>query len=214
MFYAPYDRVLAACEQANIKAACAKWLSVTGESLNTLEAIAVNRVMLAWNDTAAALDARDDTTALSGWLHVTVFNALSEHSRFLHGQGNKRVEQFPEYDEYASVFPLETLWQDKDEQRAQLSALLAKNFTGTAQVSLPAILDIVHAIIEKYVHCFSRREWEHIHQLATAYHPNERIVRELKRLCVQAFKEQKISDASLQALHNVYEKESLYGKKN
>lgn len=206
MFYAPYDRVLAACEKANIKAACAKWLPVTGESLKTLEAIAVNRVMLAWNDKAAQLTERGDDNALSAWLHVTVFNALSEHSRFLHD--SHHLEQLPE-DEHVHVWPVDALGVDKDEQRRELAGVLARYFT-ESEVSLPAVLDIVHMIIEKYVHCFSRREWNHIHRLATSYHPNEHIVRELKRLCVSAVKNQKVSEDSLQALHSVYMQEASH----
>lgn len=208
-FYAPYNQVVEACQQVGLKAVGAKWMSVTGESINTLEAIALNRIMLAWNDTSADLHARNDLSGLSGWIHVTAFNALSEHSRFL--KGNMSVDQMPEDDTYDTLFPLNLLLEEKDRDRAELVAVLSKTFPAFAgHDSLQSVLNILHRIIVKYTAMFSRKEWNHINRLATSYHPNKRIVRELKRLCVSAVKNQKVSEDSLQALHSVYMQEASH----
>lgn len=206
-FYAPYNQVVEACQQVGLKAACAKWMGVTGESINTLEAIALNRIMLAWNDTSANLHARNDLSGLSGWIHVTAFNALSEHSRFL--KGSMSVDQMPEDDTYDTLFSLNLLLEEKDRDRAELVAVLSKTFPAFAgHDSLQSVLNILHRIIVKYTGLFSRKEWDHINRLATSYHPNKRIVEEVKNVCVHAFRTQNINKTMLKNLHAVYLQET------
>ena len=60
----------------------------------------------------------------------------------------------------------------------------------------------------KYTTMFSRKEWNHINRLATSYHPNKRIVEEVKNVCVHAFRTQNINKDMLKNLHAVYLQET------
>lgn len=192
-------RIQAVCQKVNVHALCMKWVDSTGETVTTLETIAFNRIMSAWDPYFDTHDISSGGAPLTGWIVITVFNAMKEHHRFL---TTDNVDQLPET-EAVPLIPVTMLEGEKTQERADLATLIAREFHASNDAhALDKAVKTVNTIKIAYIKRYGKKEWNTIVHLASKYHPDMSIVDAVKTLCLDTFTTNNLTKEMLTSLHN------------
>ncbi|KXA21611.1 hypothetical protein HMPREF3208_00533 [Gardnerella vaginalis] len=193
------ERILRIVEKVDITATCARWLKATGESLDTLQMIALRRIMIAWKSEYLKVKNDDELAQMAaGWMHVTAFNALSEYAREL--TDGARVIQMPETDTAQRMYGIDEQHYDLEELNRIIISELDLPLTANA---IEDTLSILTRIGKRYRSKYSAHEWGILVRKVTSYHPDMALIRALKKVCVTAFQSRRIPSTSLEVLHNI-----------